>query len=233
VFADRSSTTSFAATSVNPFPGQFPTSSMNALGHEERREFNQTLGVMIKLTGPNDLVTTWGYDIFRRKTAEIRADGTITVWNYERCASLPGGTCPSLASYRIRVTASGAPTTSTYYDSLNRAIRTEAQGFDGNPVRKDTRFDALGRVAKISQPFVTEGTQIWTTYTYDILGRVVRVDEPATASGQARTETTYSGPITTITVSNAGSGAGMPGGVTQTETRTKNSQGQLISVIRQ
>jgi len=241
----RTSHTSFDASAAYA-AGQFPTSSTNALGHQELREFDPRTGTMWKLTGPNGLVTTWAIDDFGRRVLETRNAGTssqtTTTWAYERCADLtsnpycppvPPGQVFPLAQYRVRTTTPGAPETSTYYDSLNRAIRTETQGFDGNPVRKDTQYDALGRVAQVSQSFVAEGSQVWTIYAYDILGRVVRVDEPVTSSGQVRTGTAYSGLTTTTTVSNAGSGAGMPGGVTQTETRIKNSQGQVVQITRQ
>jgi hypothetical protein len=220
---------------VNLVPGQFPITSTNALLQHEYREFDPRFGVVTKLTGPNGLATNWTPDGFGRRTLESRADGTVTNWNYERCDNLPinTGTCPPLAKYRVRVTASGAPETATYYDSLNRAIRTQTQGFDGTPIFKDTQYDAKGRVSKVSQAFVTEGSQVWTTFGNDLLGRAKQIDGPTVNGASTRTVTDYNGLITTVTVSNAGSAAGMPNGATQVKTTTRNSQGQVISVIRQ
>jgi YD repeat-containing protein len=230
MFASRTSSTSFAADgTVTFFPGRLPTSGTNALNQTELRTFDLRFGTVTTLTGPNKLTTRWTYDPFGRKTSETRADGTGTTWAYNTCVV----NCPSGAVYSVTATTSGAPASTTYFDTLNRAIRIRTQGFDGGLVFKDTQYDTLGRVSKVSQPYVAGVAPVWTTYAYDILGRVKQVDEPATPSGQVRTETTYNGLITTVTVSNAGSGTGMPGGVTQTETRTKNSQGQLIKVIRQ
>ncbi len=238
VFASRTSSSAFAAGSVvintityNWNAGQFATSSTNALGHGETRVFDPRFGGVTKLTGPNLLETNWTYDSFGRKASETRADGTVTNWSYARCVDLPAGTCPTYGQYRVTVTVTGAPTSSTYYDSLAREIRAETQGFDGTLVRKDTQYDSLGRIAQVSRPYNSTATPVWTVFTlYDILGRVKQVDEPATSSGQARTVTDYNALITTVTVSNAGAGTGLPSGVTQTKTTTKNSQGQVAQV---
>lgn len=228
VIASRTSSTSFAATTANPVAGQFPTSSTNALGHSETKEFDTRFGAVTKLTGPNSLPTNWSYDGFGRKTLETRADGTTTAWTYTNC-----GTCPANGRYFVTETTTGAPVKVVYYDTLNREIRSEVQGFDGTYVRKDTLYDGLGRVSQVSKPYLASGSPVWTTFTYDILGRVTQVDEPATASGAVRTATTYNGLVTTVTVSNAGSGSNLPGGVTQTRTTTKNSQGQVVQVTTQ
>jgi len=239
VFATRNPfTNTYAAGTItiggltyNWIAGQFSTSTANALNQVETRTFDPRFGAVATLTGPNLLTTSWTYDTFGRKSSEARADTTVANWFYERCVDVPG-TCPSFGTpqYRVRVTATGAPTTSTYYDSLNREIRKEAQGFDGTLVWKDTQYDSLGRVAQTSQPYYAGATPVWTALSYDILGRTVQTDEPATLAGQVRTTIAYSGLVTTFTMSNAGSGTNMPSGVTQTKTNTKNSQGQLIRV---
>ncbi len=120
--------------------------------------------------------------------------------------------------YFVSAATTGAPASKTYYDPLNRTVRTEQQGFDGTLVRTDTKFDSLGRISQISRPYFSSGMPSWTTFGYDILGRVVAKTEP----NNATTSTVYNGLTTTVT--NA---------LNQTETRVKNSQGQLIRVIRQ
>jgi YD repeat-containing protein len=218
-------------TTYNWIEGQFPTSITNALVQTETRSYDPRFGGVVTLTGPNNLATIWSYDSFGRKQSETRADGTVSNWFYERCADLAGA-CPSGsgAEYRVRVTATGAPSTSTYYDTLDREVRTETQGFDGTLVRKDTAYDGLGRVSQTSRPYYVGTTPVWTLPAYDVLGRVVRVEELATSSERTWTTTDYNGLITTVTVSNAGAGTGLPGGVTQTRTTTKNSQAQVVQV---
>jgi RHS repeat-associated protein len=231
VFTSRTSTTTFAAGTqttgggLSWSAGQFPTTSTNALGHQETKEFDPRFGTVTKLTGPNGLTTTWTYDGFGRKASETRSDGTTTTWTYTLC-----GTCPTYGQYFVTETSTGAPTKTVYLDSLNREIRSETQGFDGTLVRKDTEYDSLGRVARVSQPYKVGATPVWTTYQYDVLGRVIQTNEPATGGGSVRTVTTYNGLTTTVTVSNAGTGSNMPEAVVQSRTTTKNSQGQVVQV---
>jgi hypothetical protein len=52
-----------------------------------------------------------------------------------------------------------SPTATQYSDQRGRVIAADTEGFDGSPVRTETRYDALGRVDKKSRPyFVTGGT---------------------------------------------------------------------------
>ncbi len=238
VFTPRTSTSTYAAGSdANGawIEGQFATSITNALGHLETRTYDPRFGGVLSLVGPNNLTTRWTYDSFGRKASETRADGTVTNWFYERCVDLPAGTCSNLHTYRVRVAATGAPTTSTYYDSHNREMRTETQGFDGTLARKDTTYDGLGRVGQVSRPYYV-GEQpgadgLWGGFGYDILGRVTLADEPSTTSPAgavrwARTTTTYSGLTTTLSVTDPTT----PNWPTQTRTLIKNSQGQVVQV---
>lgn len=85
VFAARTTTTLYtgdAATLNGVAPGSLPVQVQNALGHTETRKFDPRTGQPLQLTGPNGLVTSWQYDAFGRKIAEIRADGTRTLMWY-------------------------------------------------------------------------------------------------------------------------------------------------------
>ena len=89
-FASRGSTSTYAAvvqqsilvsgTSTNvPVPaGMFATSAANALNQPESHTFDPRFGVMLSLTGPNSLTSTWSYDDFGRKTREQHANSTRT-----------------------------------------------------------------------------------------------------------------------------------------------------------
>lgn len=236
VFAPRTSRAFYAAGSDVYgawVDGQFPTLIANPLLQRETRTYDPRFGGVVTLTGPNNLPTTWRYDSFGQKQSETHADGTVSNFFYERCVDLAGA-CPSNAQYRVRVTATGAPTKSTYYNSFNREVRTETQGFDGTSVYIDTQYDNRGRVTSVSRPYYAGATPAVTTFSYDVLSRVIRTDEPATSAGQARTETRYLGLVTRVTVSNvvngASSGTGLPGDSTQIKTTTKNGQGQVVQV---
>ena len=205
--------------------GQFPVSSTNALGHSESKAFEAKFGVATSLTGPNGLTTQWQYDSFGRKTREIRADGTQTRWEYLYCSGVNGGTeaCPSLAKYLVRTTplasdgaTANGPWSKTYFDALDRAVRSEILGFDGaSVIIKDTQYDSLGRVYRTSNPYYSGQTVYWTTVSYDAIGRVIATTHP----DSTQTTAAYNG--LTSSVTNA---------LNQTTTTVKNSQGQKVRV---
>ena len=76
-----------------------------------------------------------------------------------------------------------------YLDKLGRTIRTEAEGFAANSrVRRDTRYDARGRVRLASQPYYSGDSAHYFKYAYDIRGRALgetRPDGGATAMKRA------------------------------------------------
>lgn len=226
--------------------GQFVATARNALynsstnpNQQETRTYNTDFGTFATLTGPNNLTTAWYYDGFGRKSLEVRADGNGTQWAYFFCSGYFSGTasCPTIngesAVYVLVATpvsgpinaAAGTagpvngPVTKAYYDSLNREIRTETQGFDGTgtstPIYRDTEYDSLGRASKVSRPYYEGQAAYWVSVTFDGISRVVTQTQP----DNTVTTTTYNG--LAVTVQNAN---------LQTQVTTKNSQGQVVNV---
>ena len=124
--------------------GRFATAVANALNQSETWQYDARFGKPTSHTGPNGLTTTWSYDTFGRKTLEVRADGTRTRWGYQFCSGVNGGTatCVAGAAYLIQATpvaADGAtqngPTGIVYYDTLDREIARDTQGFDASTIR--------------------------------------------------------------------------------------------------
>jgi RHS repeat-associated protein len=215
-----------AASTTYDTQGRFVTSATNALGQSETWQYDPRFGLPTSHTGPNGLTTTWSYDGFGRKILEVRADGTRSQFTYSFCSGFNGGTasCPAGAvrlnqanSFAADGTTQNAPTIIIYFDSLEREVARDTQGFDGSIVRGAKQYDALGRVLKVSRPyFVNGGTPQWTTYTtYDALGRATLVTMPDNSTVQ----NAYHG--LTATETNA---------LSQTRTVTKNSQGDVVSV---
>lgn len=184
-FATRSSVVAFDAHTVvvagatMQIPaGAFATSSTNALGHTEIRQFDPRFGKMISSTGPNGLTTSWQYDDLGRKVLEIGADGNRTFLRYcvlagqgdtsgnsAGCLTSP----PHKPDYAVHYVESqpqdGAgtpigPYIRKYFDALDREIREVTQGYDGagqpanaRLIAKDTEYNAYGAVAKVTQPY--------------------------------------------------------------------------------
>jgi len=164
--------------------GLFPVSTINTLGHVESYTWDARFGVKSSLTGPNGLTTSWQYDGFGKKVAEVRADGTRSDITYHL----------DVAPFYVLKQSTGSPASITYYDAKGRETRIENTLFDGTLAYVDTEYDALGRVARKSLPH--KGTaQGWTTYSYDAIGRTIS----ATAPDASMVTTSYNGLTTTGT----------------------------------
>jgi RHS repeat-associated protein len=229
-----------ARTAANNFgtDGRFPVTSTNALNQSETKVYDARFGAITSLTGPNGLTTTWAYDSFGRKTRETRADATYTTWAYKLCTD-SGANCPGpiAGATIIGVTieqsyaanaAINAPEKRQYFDTLNRTVRVQTQGYDGtsgvaSPVLvQDTEYNALGQAVRQSNLYaLVGGTAVWSTTTYDQMGRVLTqtVPDASAPGGTATSSFAYNG--LTVTATNAKG---------QTKTTTKNTQGQVALV---
>ncbi len=216
--ASRTTTTMYDAR------GQFAISTTNALGHNETRTYDAKFGVMKTLTGPNQLMTTWVYDSFGRQTSEVRADGTSTTVTREWCHGFQGESgntaCPLNGALSVTTQASGAPTSVAYSDALGRELRVQSQGFDGTLIYVDTEYNQLGQVVAKSRPYYAGSTSYWHAIEYDVVGRSVKriAPHPDHVNG-VETTTSYVG----LSVSETNVF------LSQTNTRTNNAIGQLVS----
>jgi YD repeat-containing protein len=104
-------------------------------------------------------------------------------------------------STRTSINATQNTESRQFFDGLGRSVRSF--GWEGSQwITSDTEYDALGRVKRVSNPYLSggEGTAInppgnWTTTAYDALGRVSTVTTPDTA----QVSTAYSGNTVTVT----------------------------------
>lgn len=239
VFAARASDDSYSpgravinGTTYGWQTGQFRTSALNAMRHRETRTYDPRFGAVMEHADPNGQAIQWSYDGFGRRIHEIRPDGTRTRWDYLYCAGVHGGTasCPmadgGTGAYVVVETplasdgvTPGGPVSKTYYDDLNREVRRETQGFDGDgsapAIYRDTRYDSMGRPYMTSRPYFAGQTAFWTILTYDALGRPVEVAEPDGAT----TMTAFSG-LTVAVIDPKG----------QMRTTVKDSQGRVVSI---
>lgn len=206
-FAARTSSTAYSlatmpvvsvfGTNVTLTPGAFPLTATNAEGHSESRLYDPRFGAVTRLTGPNQLPTTWALDDFGRKVKETRPDGTSTVVAYcflagrvsditsnsADCPTPPAAEVPADAvsfthtEPRDTANAKMGPYSRAYSDRLGRVIRTATEGFDGagqpaaqkaTPVVADTVYNAFGAQVIQTQPyFLATGSSTAGTATND------------------------------------------------------------------
>src|SRR3569623_959008 len=206
---------------TSPGAASVQITNTNAKGHTETQTIDARFGVVSSLTGPNGLITSWGYDGFGRQISESRADGTSTTIAFYVC---PGATCPSgapsNAKYAVTTTPNGATPITVFYDMLARAVRRSKLGFNSATIYQDTTYDNLGYVRTASRPYYSGGAVYNDTTYFDELG------SPRSALPANGLSTTYgyAGLTSTVTLSHST----LPS--VETTTQVKNGVGGLISV---
>ncbi len=161
--------------------GAFPITVTNALSQSENKTFDPRFGAVMSLTGPNALITSWQYDDFGRKTAEIRADNTRTVWFYcfisgrvsdsnsnTSGCPLPGASeIPADAVHFVHSeprntgNAKMGAFTRVYSDRLGRTLRSVTEAFNGASqpaapgtlIVQDIAYNAFGARVLETQPY--------------------------------------------------------------------------------
>ena len=162
--------------------GRFPISIANALNHTSTFEYDELLGLVTEIDGPNSGtsdVTERTYDVFGRLVTETRPDGTIDTREYRLVGgSATGISDRSEAAIMVESVVTNGTTSDqfapsrTYLDSLGRTIRTRTRAFDAtNFLHNDTFYDSRGRVLKTSEPYFAGDTPEWNTPSYDVLAR--------------------------------------------------------------
>lgn len=146
-------------------------------------------GNVIKLTDPNGGITYFWYDALSRKTAQVDAEGALTIWTYD-----PDGNVTAERRFANRVnTQTGSPVTlatlvntgqgtavpaliaSTGYNDDDR-YTTYTYDKNGNRV-SETRYSLREVLASGSATPTTGYTAATVSYLYNGLGQVVRKTE--------------------------------------------------------
>lgn len=109
--------------------------------------------------GPNGLTVNRSYDSFGRLLQETRPDGATSVLSYRLCGS---GNCPANAVHYARTAISGKAPTVEYFDLLDRTIRSEGVGFNGQATYVDTVYNAHGQMQRLSVPYCGKRTNFLT-----------------------------------------------------------------------
>ena len=191
--------TSRTEKATNFIDSRYPGTLTNAASHSETLAYDARFGLVKTLTDANTRDTALVYDAFGRETRPETPDGVVIATAYERCSVM---TCAAVATptgigmatesvtpvMRIKETSTKAESTGEpaiefntwrYLDKLGRTIRIESESFDGPArVRRDTRYDARGRVRLASQPYYSNETAHYHEYAYDARGRVLSETRP-------------------------------------------------------
>jgi RHS repeat-associated protein len=183
------STTAFTSTSVFDFNTGHVTSTTDANNQIMTLEYAATDG----FGNANPL---------QRLTRVNNPDGGWTSYGYGQ--SMNAGLLHDYVRKLTVLSASAAVETWQFFDGLGRPVRTFLNE-GGSPavlITSDTQYDSLGRAAKVSNPYRTNGSGAainpsgqWTTTVFDALSRIKTVTTP----DNAVVSTSYSGVTVTVT----------------------------------
>lgn len=147
--------------------GMFPNRITNALGHTAERVYDPRFGTVLKEIDPNGQRTEAVYDGFGRPVQVRYPNGAVKNYAYN---IEPG-------NHFVRVSGSLLPTTTVFFDNMDRKIREEiSDGRDVIVIR--THYDNQGRLWRQSLPHYLNTTAHYTRYQYDQRGRVTRQTNP-------------------------------------------------------
>jgi RHS repeat-associated protein len=166
-----------------------PSSVKNALNQITAYKYYSCSGLLASVTDPNLNPTTFHYDARGRLIETDYPDGG------QSTASIIDVSPQSVASARKINTQGAAVTTNTFLDGLSRPIQSQLTSDPDCPTgdKTDTTYDALGRVATVSNPYCGS-TYVLTTYAYDALGRTQQITHPDNTTAL----TTYIGRATQV-----------------------------------
>lgn len=170
------------STMVAVVAGLFPATTINAKNQSESKTYDPRFGVVLSLTGPNNLTTQWKFDDFGRVIEETRADTTKMVTAYcvlavtgldtssnsVGCPTPVANEAPADAVTFVQATPTsnaGAPIgpfVRTYSDRLGRSIRVVTESFDGDNqpsannaalIVRDVVYNSYGAKVLETQPY--------------------------------------------------------------------------------
>ncbi|MFN0113009.1 MAG: RHS repeat domain-containing protein [Blastocatellia bacterium] len=190
-----------SVTSPNPgatYGGNMPLVSTSV--------YDFSSGKVVSATDPNGKVTSVEYnDPLDRLTKVIRpAGGGQTRYTY--CDGIANPQCPAgEISLRTQTLQSGNEASGVWledyalFDGLGRTTRSAHKESASSWSIRENRYDALGRVSQVSNPFFAPNYSAgagseWTTSTYDALSRVTQIATP----DNALVKTTYLGNQVTV-----------------------------------
>ncbi|MDZ7922646.1 MAG: toxin TcdB middle/N-terminal domain-containing protein [Marinagarivorans sp.] len=214
--------------------GVYPTQSVNAKGHITTLGYDKRVGKVNYTRDANGLTNYTTYDALGRSIEEKSPTGNRTQINGYFCSNSPYA-CPTYAVYASTTQTThpsegsnlAAPVTVSFYDSLQRVIRTETITSDGVRVKQDTEYDTQGRVLSVSEPYTGSYPQYFTQYSqFNAMGVAEYIE--ADDGGSLRISTSQRGDLVattkTVTIANSNSTQ------TQTSTTYTNALGQVVKV---
>jgi RHS repeat-associated protein len=180
----------------------YRTKTTDALTHRTQSTFYPCTGLLQSVQDENDIQNgrsgqTYSYDASNRLIQTNSPDGEQTSWAFN------DPTLPQIITTTSKITSVLNLITKSVSDSYGRVTQTQLTSDPQGTVFVDTTYDALGRVATVSNPYRTSNdpgpTNGITTYQYDALNRKIKVIPPDGTSTSNNIVTTFAANCVTRT----------------------------------
>ncbi len=151
------------------FAGAYPTKTCNALNQCTNYWYDGSTGLPIFKGDPNGNSSGWAWDDMLRPTLINYADLGQTTITY---------VSPNEVQVSKAIASGQSPLSMTYlFDGLGRLTQTQLTSDPDGTDYTDTAYDAVGRVASVSNPHRngSSDTDGGTQYHYDALNRVTSI----------------------------------------------------------
>ncbi len=145
------------------------------------QHYDDRFGTVTHVTDANGLTSSSQYNAFGQKYLQTSATGEKTHIAYNWCKNIT--IHHSEARYCTTTTSQSGGYSKTYYDQIDRVLRTESiglgKGSGSTIVYKDKQYNlTTGQLVAESRPYYSDETAEWTTYTYDALERPKTITQP-------------------------------------------------------
>ncbi len=206
--------------------GRYVNESRNAYGQSSATVTQRdAFGNALQAQNIDGVTTVSAADFMGRPFISRTATGA---WSKTTLVAGAGTSCPATHTvYHAITTGGGQPTQYQCFDRLGRDVRTATQGFAGTLIDVDTRYDASGRIARVSEPYFAGGTTYWNDTAYDAIGRISAVQA---ADGN---DLTYAYDTSASLCSTPGAARQTltTNGLSQRQLEVRNALGETIKVI--
>ncbi|OJV43321.1 MAG: hypothetical protein BGO25_08215 [Acidobacteriales bacterium 59-55] len=155
-----------------------PSSITNALGRTTVLSYYSCSGQMASSTDPNGAVSNFTYDTLGRSLSRS-VQGSNNVLAAQESYSYKD-TAPLTVTHTVAKYSTSQITTKYVLDGLGRLHQTQLMLDSNEADYVDKTYDALGRVASVSNPYrnISDPTYGVTLYNYDALARVTLQTQP-------------------------------------------------------
>jgi RHS repeat-associated protein len=150
-------------------------STLDQLSHVTTNSYD-TYGKLESVQDYLNNTVTYEYDDMGRTETVSSSDNseTNTCYAWEDPTS-----APLLARYSVLKTSNNGLYAKNWYDKLGREIRSGVNGFDGTLIYTSTKYNTIGQIDSISEPYYPTDTPLWNTFSYDNYGRKITYSRPS------------------------------------------------------